>query len=408
VSSKYLPEYSGSGLRAHRTYLRLKEKFNIDSEVISSSTEINHSEQYEIDGTQVERIVSPRWRQINRRFATTPLRRLSNALLTHSEARSVRRVLLKKEFDVIHTFGYSPATAAAIAWSRAHNIPLIVELVNPVATPYQYLPGTRFYSHYDLRKQSIIVAISKSLGDMCQSRGLTENVWVRPNPVDTSRFSAVTDSVKQTARQKISTASSDDVLIVYVAKYIARKNHSFLLDVLTKLPDRFKMVLAGPPLADRDLVKGFTAKQIPLLRDRADELGVGDRVEITHGFVDMVEYLSAADVFCFPAVDEAMGTPILESISMGVPVVANGDESSFQEWITEGTNGFLRPLQPDAWAEAIVEAAKFSNATKMVMSSEIRTAISTDSIDEQYSRILNAIASSSSQHTLNVSEILSS
>ena len=32
VSSKYQPEYSGSGLRAHNTYK--KEKYNIDFDVI--------------------------------------------------------------------------------------------------------------------------------------------------------------------------------------------------------------------------------------------------------------------------------------------------------------------------------------------------------------------------------------
>ena len=38
VSSKYPPEYSGSGNRIHNTYLRLKKKFGINFTVITSST----------------------------------------------------------------------------------------------------------------------------------------------------------------------------------------------------------------------------------------------------------------------------------------------------------------------------------------------------------------------------------
>ena len=406
VSSKYHPEYSGSGLRAHRTYMRLRQKFGIDFEVICSSTESSNPERYELDGAFVERIVSRRVRNLNRKLASTPLRRFSNAALTHIEARNVRNKLTQTSFDVIHTFGYSPATAAAIKWSRDHQVPLILELVNLMTTPYQYLPGTRYFTNYDLGENSVIVAISKSLGEMCRSHGLTENVWVRPNPVDTTRFSIPTDNARITARRKISSASDDDILIVYVAKYLTQKNHSFLIDVLAELPDQYKLVLAGPPLTDRDLVPGFTADQIPSLMQRATELGISDRVEISHGFVDMTEYLAAADVFCFPAKREAMGTPILESLSSGVPVVANADESSFREWLIEGENGYLRPLNARKWADAIQQAAPFGTTKRASISANIKDQISTDVIDENYFKILNAVSEAPPNTSIDLSGIL--
>ena len=37
VSSKYQPEYSGSGFRAHHLYLRLSSKFNINYDVVCNS-----------------------------------------------------------------------------------------------------------------------------------------------------------------------------------------------------------------------------------------------------------------------------------------------------------------------------------------------------------------------------------
>jgi glycosyltransferase involved in cell wall biosynthesis len=366
------------------------------------------SEQYTLDGISVDRIISKRLRAMNRFFSRTPLRRFSNALLSHTEARSITRTLSQRSFDVIHTFGFSPATAAAIKWSRDHNIPLILELVNPMQTPYQYLPGSRHFSQYRLANQSVIVAISKSLGEMCEKHGLSENVWVRPNPVDTERFSIAPEQERQLARRAISSAGKSDVLIVYVAKYISRKNHRFLLDVLVKLPEQFKLVLAGPPLGDLDLVPGLRGDQIPTLKKYADELGIGNRVDITHGYVDMPNFLSAADVFCFPAEGEAMGTPILESISAGVPVVANADESTFREWVTEGKNGFLRSLNPEQWAEAIIKAAEFTTALKETMSDEIRDIISAEVIDERYRKLLIAVTSTSTDQILNVKEVLSS
>jgi len=406
VSSKYHPEYSGSGLRAHRTYVRLRQKFGIDFEVICSGTKSSNPERYELDGAPVERIVSRRVRNLNRKLASTPLRRFSNAALTHIEARNVRNKLTQTSFDVIHTFGYSPATAAAIKLSRDHQVPLILELVNLMTTPYQYLPGTRYFTNHDLGKNSVIVAISKSLGEMCKSHGLTENVWVRPNPVDTTRFSIPTDNARITARQKISSVSNDDILIVYVAKYLTQKNHSFLIDVLAELPDQYKLVLAGPPLTDRDLVPGLTADQIPTLNQKAKNLGIADRVEISHGFVDMAEYLAAADVFCFPAEREAMGTPILESISSGVPVVANADEASFQEWVIEAENGFLQPLDATQWARAVKQAAQFTSTQNSSSSNKIKSQVSTEIIDENYFKLLSAVSASDPDHSIDVNQIL--
>ena len=408
VSSKYLPEYSGSGLRAHRTYLRLKEKYEIDFEVICSSTASTESESYELEGVNIRRVISKRSRKLNRKLSATPLRRFSNAALTHIEARSVTKKLAKTSFDIIHTFGYSPATIAAVNWSRKHDVPLIMELVNPMPNPYQYLPGTRVFTDQDLKHQSMIVAISQRLGDMCSSHGLTDNVWVRPNPVDTSHFTIPSEHARNDARSTISSASNEEVLIVYVAKYIARKNHSFLIEVMAHLPENFRLVLAGPPQTDNDTVPGLTASEIPSLNERARELGVGDRVEISHGFVNMLEYLSAADVFCFPSEGEAMGTPLIESIATGVPVVANAAEPAFREWVVNGENGYLSDLNAWQWADAIVNASKLGADKKSAMASNIKSAISTEVIDGQYNKLLTELVALQPDQELNVEQVLSS
>ena len=69
---------------------------------------------------------------------------------------------------MIHTFGYSPATAAAIRWSRDHGIPLVIELVNTGATPYQYLPGLKRFSPYDLAHQSVIELEDSEVNYVCE------------------------------------------------------------------------------------------------------------------------------------------------------------------------------------------------------------------------------------------------
>ena len=408
VSSKYQPEYSGSGLRAHMTHLRLREKYGIETEVICSGTESTDSATYELDGISVTRILSSKIRKVHWSLGKGPLRRLTNAAVFHHEACRVTAVLHSREFDLLHVFGYSPATVAAVQWARRNDVPLMLELVNVVRSPYQYLPGTRCFSTYDLSERSIIVAISKELGERTERAGLSSNIWVRPNPVDVSRFVPVDSDIKAKTRKKLFGFEPETQTVMYVAKFLKRKNHSFLIDVLTELPSNFVLVLAGPPLPDIHSVSGLTTREIPSLARKAQDLGVAERLIVRPEFVDFAEYLKAADVTCFPSVREGMGTPLLESLAAGIPVVANAGESSFRDHIVDARNGYLKPLDPKEWAEAIVRASGFSEQQRNLFSEQTRERYSAERVDDYYYRLMNALVASKHGDHVSVAQILES
>jgi len=335
-----------------------------------------------------------------------PLRRMTNAVVFRSEMNRVTELLDAKSPDVVHVFGYSPATMAAIQWAKFNNVPLIRELVNALKTPYQYPPGQFGNREFEFPNQTVVVAISEELGEVCNRFGLTENVWVRPNPVDISLFKPISPKEKAAAKEELFQFDADTRVVLYVAKFLERKNHSFLIDVLGKLPMNYRLVLAGPPLPDVHTVPGFTLQNIPKLILKAKQLEVADRLILRPEFVDFSEYIKAADVTCFPSEREGMGTPLLESLAAGVPVVANGGESSFREWITDGKNGFVPPLDASAWADAIRTANEFSVNQRVAMSKRVNEQISTDVIDEQYWKLLQTLNNSSASENLNVAEVL--
>jgi len=406
VSSKYSPEYSGSGYRAHNTYLRLLEKYNITFEVICSSVEFTESKEYRANEVPVTRVVSSLLRKINNRFGKGPFRRITNAAVFHWESRIVTRLIAKKDFDLIHVYGYSPATIAAINWSRKKGIPLILEIVNPVLNPYQYLPGTRHVHSYDLTRQSVIVAISEDIRQICKTAGLINNVWTRPNPVDSTRFTPVSIGQPSIARQNIFGFTEPDKVIVYVAKFLKRKNHSFLIEVLEELPPNFKLVLAGPPLPKIHSVPGFTIDDMVKLTHKAKQLKVIDRLILKPEFVNFAKYLTMADVTCFPSVREGMGTPLLESLASGVPVVANIGESSFREHIVNDKNGYLRPLHAKQWADAIVMATKFPPEQREQFAQETLNHYSTDIIDNNYLELMMALNTTNANECISVADVL--
>ncbi len=59
VSSKYQPEYSGSGLRAHNTYKRFKKNYDLNFDIVSNSKIYQGNKKYVYDGVGVNRISPP-------------------------------------------------------------------------------------------------------------------------------------------------------------------------------------------------------------------------------------------------------------------------------------------------------------------------------------------------------------
>ena len=143
ISSKYFPEYSGSGHRAQSLYRRLKNKFDINYNVICNSVEFGTSDDYQVDGIDVRRIVTGFRRYSDFRSTRdnpddsgkTFAQRLMSGLSIYIEAFHTYRLLRSLKYDVVHIFGRSPSTTMAIRWCRKKKIPFILALVNRTKIP---------------------------------------------------------------------------------------------------------------------------------------------------------------------------------------------------------------------------------------------------------------------------------
>ena len=88
---------------------------------------------------------------------------------------------------------------------------------------------------------------------------------------------------------------------------------------------------------------------------------------------------------------EGLGTPILEALACGVPVVANDIPGVFDKWVHNGINGFVCELDAELWAEKIMMAAKISSTKMRKASAEVLEVASTEVIDAEYYRRFNEI-----------------
>ena len=413
ISSKYFPEYSGSGHRAQSLYRRLKSKFDINYQVICNSVEFRHRDEYKVDGIDVRRIVTG-FRRYSDFISTrddpmapgkTFLQRIKSAISIYIEAFNAYRVLRSLKYDVVHIFGRSPSTTMAIRWCRKKRIPFIVELVNRNQIPYQYLPGTRMFDNYRFDTRCVLVAISKELQEVCESYGEVDNVWVRPNPIDKKKYHHSTYLERSEAISDMTPFEAKHKIVTYIANFRPQKNHIFMLDVIENLPEEFKLILGGP------LVSGGTfgaqsRSLVDKIRREIKARKLSGRVDLKVGFLDMSEYLKCTDVFCFPARNEALGTPMIESLAAGVPVIANVSERSFNQWIQHEKNGFLCPLKDTTWAEFIERAMLIEETQRVIFSQNITKIADNEVIDRSYFSLLQHLKIANRYDKINVSKVL--
>jgi glycosyltransferase involved in cell wall biosynthesis len=89
--------------------------------------------------------------------------------------------------------------------------------------------------------------------------------------------------------------------------------------------------------------------------ERAEALGLADRVLFLGKHASVDELLSCADVFLLPSASESFGLAALEAMASGAPVVATR-VGGLPEVIPDGDAGYLVPVgDVDAMADAALE-----------------------------------------------------
>jgi glycosyltransferase EpsD len=127
---------------------------------------------------------------------------------------------------------------------------------------------------------------------------------------------------------------SDDFIMLYLAEFIPRKNHSFLINAMPKLIERIpniKLILAG---------RGDDKEKMMLLAKR---LGVEAYVDFIGFREDVGNLIYISDIGVSSSSQEGLGMCLAESLFMWKPVVAS-DIRGHRDLVKSGNNGFLFSL----------------------------------------------------------------
>jgi glycosyltransferase involved in cell wall biosynthesis/predicted metal-dependent phosphoesterase TrpH len=253
------------------------------------------------------------------------------------------QALTEGDFEIVHVCSPGPAGIAGALVAKALGLPLVgsyhTELVayaglrsgrQQVAQAMAGAVAT-FYHACD-----VVLSPSAASDEALAQIGMpAERVLRWDRGVDTSRF----DPGLRTRRP-----DDETIRVLYAGRITSEKGVDLLAEAFmaaAKQDPRLRLCLAGGGPEQERLAA--------LLGSRASFLGWLTGQDLAQAYAD-------ADVFLFPSATDTFGQVILEAQASGLPViaVAAGGPLSL---IEDGVSGLLRPAEPRALAQALLELA---------------------------------------------------
>ena len=171
-----------------------------------------------------------------------------------------------------------------------------------------------------------------------------KNTIVMNNGIDFQNFTNPRPS--QEIRQELGIPNGAFV-IGHVGRFAEPKNHSFILDVFSRLLDQkkdsFLLLVGDGPQRDEVL-------------SRIAALHLESNVKIVGNRTDVPDLLNAMDVFFFPSIYEGLGIALIEAQKMGCPCVVSNRVPSAATISNLVTTLSLEDSK-DKWVEALYKPA---------------------------------------------------
>jgi glycosyltransferase involved in cell wall biosynthesis len=222
-------------------------------------------------------------------------------------AGQLEEILRRHRVALAHSHEFTMAVYGAWA-SRRAGIPHLFTM-----------HGSRYYADRLRRRIALRIAATSSDAVVAVShilaRQLRRDLWLSADRVVTVPNGVRHVPVEQSSLREELHLTVDDQVVVAVGSLYPVKGHSYLLQAIALLTDRFPrlhLAIAG---------RGELADS---LRALAYRLEIAERVHLLGLRSDVGNVLAAADVFALPSLSEGLPLALLEAMLSAKPIVATG------------------------------------------------------------------------------------
>ncbi len=243
--------------------------------------------------------------------------------------------LIKLEgFHIVHTHGVRANLVGRLAAKLAGVRPVVTTVHSVLAFDYN-----RWYDRWvnavcERVARNItdkFIAVSDALGQRLAAEGVPAGKIVTVyNGLELAKYDPETPGLPVRKEFGISPGA---VVAGIIARLHPVKGHKYLLEAFAE---------AGKKYSDLFLLIVGAGYERDRLEDRANKLGISERVIFTGFRRDITHVIAALDFLVLPSLSEGLGIVIMEAMSMKKPVIASR-VGGIPEVITPGVDGLLVP-----------------------------------------------------------------
>ena len=256
------------------------------------------------------------------------------------------------DYNVVHLHS-SSKNYLVLKFAKKYNIPIRIAHSHNTGfqshNPFKVILGNLLKNRL-IKYSTDLLACSNIAGEWLFGRRLVDagKVTVIKNGVDLERYK-YNPSIRMNIRTNLEI--SDKLVIGNVGRFVAQKNHSFLLDIffeIKRIEPKSVLLLAG------------IGELMDSAKEKARMLGIEKDVKFLGFRTDVNEITQAMDLFLMPSLYEGFPVTAIEAQAAGLPCVLSS--SITKEAAILDDTIYIDLNQPAKyWAERSVEIAKSSN-----------------------------------------------
>jgi glycosyltransferase EpsD len=252
--------------------------------------------------------------------------------------KAIKKIILENKYNIVHCHTPVGGVLGRLCTRTARKNGTIVIYT---CHGFHFCKGSSFSSwivYYTVEKYlsyctDCIVTINHEDYILAKNKFHAQNIYkIDGVGVNLQRFKSISSVDKMILRDKYK-FGHDDFILIYVAQFITRKNHTFLINQLVSLTKNIvnlKVLLVG----------GGDSSVVEKYKTMIKAYGLQDIVYFMGYRIDVENLYALSDILISVSRREGQGLNLVEGMACGLPVVCSNIRGHV-DVINHSINGFL-------------------------------------------------------------------